>query len=46
MFGLNQDPISFLDAMSRTDSEKWYDALKDELNSMTNNQVRDLVELP
>ena len=32
--------------MSRTDSKKWYDAMKDELNSMTNNQVWDLVELP
>ena len=46
MFGLNQDPISFSEAMSRTDSEKWSDAMKDELNSMANNQVWDLVELP
>ena len=46
MSGLNQDPISFSEAMSRTDSEKWSDAMKDELNSMENNQVWDLVELP
>ena len=46
MSGLNQDPISFSEAMSRTDSEKWSDAMKDELNSMANNQVWDLVELP
>ena len=46
MSGLNQDPISFSEAMSRTDSEKWSDAMKDELNSMANIQVWDLVELP
>ena len=46
MSGLNQDPISFSEAMSRTDSKKWSDAMKDELNSMANNQVWDLVELP
>ena len=46
MSGINQDPISFSEAMSRTDSEKWSDAMKDELNSMANNQVWDLVELP
>ena len=46
MSGLNQDPISFSEAMSRTDSEKWSDAMNDELNSMANNQVWDLVELP
>ena len=45
MSGLNQDPISFSEAMSHTDSEKWSDAMKDELNSMANNQVWDLVEL-
>ena len=45
MSGLNQDPISFSEAMSRTDSEKLSDAMKDELNSMANNQVWDLVEL-
>ena len=39
MSGLNQDPISFSEAMSRTDSEKWSDEMKDELNSMENNQV-------
>ena len=42
---LNQDPISFSETMSHTDFEKWYDAMKDELNSMVNNQVWDLVEL-
>ena len=46
MSGLNQDPISFSEAMSRTNSKKWSDAMKDELNSMANNQVWDLVELP
>ena len=45
MSELNQDPISFSEAMSHIDSEKWYDAMKDELNSMANNQVWDLVEL-
>ena len=46
MSGLNQSPILFSDAMSCTDSEKWYDAMKDGSNSMANNQVQDLVELP
>ena len=44
--GLNQDPILFSEAMSQTDSENLYDAMKDELNSMANNQVWYLVELP
>ena len=46
MSGLNQDLISFSEAMTHTDSEKWSDAMRDELNSMANNQVWDLVELP
>ena len=44
MSGVNKKLISFLEAMSRTDYEKWSDAMKDELNSMANNQVWDLVE--
>jgi len=44
--GLNQDPITFTEAMSRTDSDKWYEAMKEELNSMAQNQVWVLVELP
>ena len=40
MYGLNRDPIFFSEAMSRTDSEKWYDDMKDELNSMQTTKSR------
>ena len=46
MSRLNQDPISFSEAMSHTDFKKWSDVMNDELNSMANNQVWDLLELP
>ena len=38
--------LHFSQAMSGSDSKLWYDAMKDEVNSMPNNQVWDLVELP
>ena len=44
--GVEDDPITFSQAVSGNKSTLWYDAMKDELDSMANNQVWDLVELP
>ena len=43
---LDEDPISFRQAMESEDSEKWLIAAKDEIKSMGDNKVWDLVELP
>ena len=40
------DHITFSQAMNGSESKLWYEAMNDELNSMANNQVWDLVELP
>ena len=40
------DPVSFDDAMSRPDSDSWLDAMKAKIQSMYDNQVWDLVDLP
>ena len=44
--GINKDPVSFSQAIECNDSSKWIDAMNDELKSMDQNQVWDLVELP
>jgi transposase InsO family protein len=44
--GAENDPESFSQAMSCKESELWYDAMKEEMNSIKNNEVWDLVELP
>jgi hypothetical protein len=44
--GAENDPESFRQAMSCKESNLWYDAMNDEMNSMKNNDVWDLVELP
>ena len=44
--GVEDDPVTFSQAVSRNKSTLWYDAMKDELDSMANNQVWDHVELP
>ncbi|CAD5168108.1 unnamed protein product [Musa acuminata subsp. malaccensis] len=44
--GIKRDPLSFSQAIESNDSEKWYDAMKEELKSMVHNDVWDLVELP
>ncbi|KAL4388039.1 hypothetical protein GQ457_09G022720 [Hibiscus cannabinus] len=44
--GAENDPESFSQAMSCNESKLWYDAMKDEMNSMKNNEVWDLVSLP
>ena len=44
--GVENDPESFSQAMSCKESELWYDAMKEEMNSIKSNEVWDLVELP
>ena len=44
--GVKDDPIMFSQAMGGSESTLWYNAMKNEMNSMANNQVCDLVELP
>jgi len=43
---IDNDTDSFSEAMNSDNSDKWLDALKDELKSMAQNCVWDLVELP
>ena len=44
--GINKDLVSFSQAIECNDSSKWVDAMNDELKSMDQNKVWDLVELP
>lgn len=44
--GINKDPVLFSQAINCVDSAKWIDAMHDELKSMKQNEVWDLVELP
>ncbi|WJX19405.1 hypothetical protein P8452_09107 [Trifolium repens] len=44
--GVENDPENFAQAMSCKESNLWYDAMIDEMNSMKTNGVWDLVELP
>ena len=41
----NIDPETFSQAMSSKESNLWYSAMKEEMNSMASNRVWDLVEL-
>ena len=43
--GLEDDPISFSQGKQCVNSENWIDAIKDEMKSMVDNDVWDLVEL-
>ena len=43
--GIDNDPIYFSQAINNDKSDKWIDAMKEELKSMTQNNVCDLVEL-
>ena len=43
---IDKDPVSFQQAMECNDSEKWFNAMKEEMKSMDVNQVWELVELP
>ncbi|RDX95452.1 hypothetical protein CR513_22029, partial [Mucuna pruriens] len=40
------DPIDFCEAMQSSNSKKWIDSMKDEMKSMQENDIWDLVELP
>ena len=42
----NKDPVSYAQAIKGPDSDKWVDAMKDELKSMSDNQVWEIVQLP
>ena len=44
--GIDNDPVLFSQAISNDNSDKWINAIKDELKSMEHNEVWDLVELP
>ena len=44
--GAENDPETFSQAMSSKKSNSWYNAMKEEMNSMASNRVWDLVELP
>ena len=44
--GAENDPETFLQALSCKESDLWYNAMKDELDSMKSNEVWALVELP
>ena len=37
-FGVENDPESFLQAINSCNSKLWYDAMNDELESITNNK--------
>ena len=44
--GVEDGPITFSQVVGGSESTLWYNAMKDEMNSMANNQVWDFVELP
>ena len=44
--GVKNDLETFSQAISCKKSNLWYDAMKDEMNSMASNEVWNLVELP
>ena len=44
--GAENDPESFSQAMNCKESKLWYDAMKEEMNSIKSNEVWDLVEFP
>jgi hypothetical protein len=43
---IETDPSSFKEAMKSQRSSEWLDAMKDEMKSMSTNDVWDLVEIP
>ena len=44
--GINKDPVSFSQAVKSDDSNKWIAVVNEEMKSMDQNCVWDLVELP
>ena len=43
---LENDPINFQQAMKDSNSHKWIDAMNEEIKSMADNDVWDIVPLP
>ena len=43
---IDKDLVSFKEAMECNNSEKWFNAMKEEMKSMDDNDVWHLVELP
>ena len=43
---IEDDPINLCQPMRNSNSQKWIDAIKDEMKSMKDNEVWDLVEFP
>jgi hypothetical protein len=44
--GIETDPSSFKEAMKSRHASEWLDAIKDEMKSMSTNDIWDLVEIP
>ena len=42
----SKDPVSFSQAIKSVDSIKWMNAMKDEMKSLDQNKLQDLVKLP
>jgi len=42
---IDNDPVSFSEAMNSDNSDKWLDVMKDELKSMAQNYVWDFVKV-
>jgi len=40
------DPVSYKQAIAHQNSDKWIEAMQDELKSLSTNQVYELVETP
>jgi len=43
---IEDDPIKFCQAMRSSNSQNWINAMKDEMKSMQDNDVWDLLKLP
>ena len=43
---MRDDPTSFKEAMESEHASTWYEAMKEEMKSMSDNKVWDLVEIP
>ena len=44
--GIDNDPVSFSEAINGDNYDKWLDSMKDELKSMTHKDVWDIMEFP
>lgn len=44
--GQSEDPVTYNQAINSSESEKWPNTMKDEIKSMYDNDVWDIVELP